>query len=175
MRRRSKRRQSRTLMVNNCPPTKEAEMKFIGSSLALIFFLVLQGTAQKSKIACPSMAPLPQYFSPRCGDLSRAECGADITLRRCRNPPSGYQTAVRGTDGFVCVVAPSWSADFDDPDFWDPGLRAPICYNALVARSQAPATLKGTRVVLTGGSNAQVLTAIKAAIHYGGSGGRWPA
>jgi len=44
-------------MVNNCPPTKEAEMKFIGSSLALIFFLVLQGTAQKSKIAYPSMAP----------------------------------------------------------------------------------------------------------------------
>ena len=36
-------------MVNNCPPTKEAEMKFIGSSLALIFFLVLQGTLKNQR------------------------------------------------------------------------------------------------------------------------------
>lgn len=74
---------------------------------------------------------------------------------------------MRGANGFVCMVARSWSADFDDPDFWDPGLRAPICYNALGARSQVPATLKRTQVVLTGGSNAQVQTAIKAAIQSG--------
>jgi hypothetical protein len=34
-------------------------MKFIRSSLALIFFLVFEGTAQKAKIAYPGMAPLP--------------------------------------------------------------------------------------------------------------------
>src|SRR6202021_1776712 len=80
MRRRSKRRESWTLMVNNCPPTKEAEMKFIGSSLALIFFLVLQGTAQKSKIAYPSMAPLPQYLMPRDAEISLARSAAPISL-----------------------------------------------------------------------------------------------
>ena len=47
-------------------------MKFIGSSLALIFFLALQGTAQKAKIAYPSMAPLPQYLIPRDAEISRA-------------------------------------------------------------------------------------------------------
>src|ERR1700722_5426559 len=76
-------------------------------------------------------------------------------------------TAVRGTDGFVCVVAPSWSADFDDPAFWDPGLRAPICYNALVARSQAPATLKWTRVVLAGGANAVMVDMQESGLNGG--------
>jgi hypothetical protein len=40
------------------------------------------------------------------------------------------------------MVARSWSADYADPDFWDPKLHAPICYNALAARSQVPATIK---------------------------------
>jgi hypothetical protein len=146
-------------------------MKFIGSSLALIFFLALQGTAQKAKIAYPSMAPLPQYLIPRDAEISLARSAAPKSISGDAKililTPSGYQTAVRGANGFVCMVARSWSADFDDPDFWDPGLRAPICYNALGARSQVPATLKRTQVVLTGGSNAQVQTAIKAAIQSG--------
>jgi len=104
---------------------------------------------------------------PRDAEISLARSAAPISLSEMQKSSKRLSTAVRGTDCFVCVVAPSWSADFDDPDFWDPGLRAPICYDALVARSQAPATLKGTRVVLTGGSNAQVLTAIKAAIQSG--------
>jgi hypothetical protein len=74
---------------------------------------------------------------------------ADISLARSAAPKSisddaeilvftesGFQTAVKGTNGFVCMVARSWSADYADPDFWDPKLHAPICYNALAARSQ---------------------------------------
>jgi hypothetical protein len=108
---------------------------------------------------------------PRDAEISLARSAAPKSLSGDAEililTPSGYQTAVRGTNGFVCMVARSWSADFDDPDFWDPGLRAPICYNALGVRSQVPATRKRTQVVLTGGSNAQVLTAIKAAIQSG--------
>ena len=55
-------------------------MKFIGSSLALIFFLVLQGTAQKSKIAYPRMVPLPQYLMPRDAEISLARSAAPISL-----------------------------------------------------------------------------------------------
>src|ERR1041384_5753117 len=80
---------------------------------------------------------------------------------------SGYQTAVRGTNGFVCLVARSWSAAFDDPGFWDPRLRAPICYNARAAKSQVAATIKRTQVALAGGSRAQVFDSIKAAIDRG--------
>ena len=94
---------------------------------------------------------------------------AEISLARSAAPKSisddaeililtknGYQTAVRGTNGFVCMVARSWSADYESPDFWDPKLRAPICYNSVAAKSQVAATIKRTEVALGGGSKAQI-------------------
>jgi hypothetical protein len=52
------------------------------SSAVLIFFLTWQGTAQSVTTAYPSMVPLPRYLdAPRCGDLSRTECGPKINLR----------------------------------------------------------------------------------------------
>jgi hypothetical protein len=51
-----------------------------------------------------------------------------------------------------------------DPDFWNPKVRVPICYNALAARSQVAVTIKRNQIVLAGGSKAQVFDAIKAAI-----------
>lgn len=65
---------------------------------------------------------------------------------------TGYQRAVKGTNGFVCMVARSWSAGFGDPNFWNPRVRAPICYNAVAAQSQVPETIKRTQVALAGGS-----------------------
>ncbi len=146
-------------------------MNFIGSGLVLVFFLGSQGAAQSAKTPYPSMAPVSQYLMPRDAEIFLARSAAPKSISGDAEililSKDGYQTAVKGTNGFVCMVARSWSADFDDPGFWDPRLRAPICYNALAARSQVPATIKRTQVVLSGGSQAQVLTAIKAAIQSG--------
>jgi hypothetical protein len=46
----------------------------------------------------------------------------------------GYETAVRGKNGFVCVVERSWMSAFDFPEFWNPQLRGPICFNPPTAR-----------------------------------------
>jgi len=46
----------------------------------------------------------------------------------------GYETAVKGKNGFVCMVWRSWAAGIDDPDFWNPKLRAPVCFNPPAAR-----------------------------------------
>jgi hypothetical protein len=146
-------------------------MKSWSMSLALIFFMSLQGAAQSSKAEAgyPSMAPLDEYLM--------ADRNAEISLVRSAAPESisgnaeililtrrGFETAVKGTNGFVCMVARSWSAYSEDPDFWNPKLRVPICYNALAARSQVPVTIKRTEIALAGGSKAQVFDAIKAAI-----------
>jgi hypothetical protein len=138
--------------------------------LFLASFLVSQGAAQSTKAPYPRMAPLEQYLM--------ADAKAEISLARSAAPESvardaeiltftrrGFETAAKGSNGFVCLVARSWSAGFDDPDFWNPRLRVPICYNALGAKSQVAATNKRTEVVLAGGSSAQVLEAIKAAIN----------
>jgi hypothetical protein len=146
-------------------------MKVMGSALILVFFLMSQETAQTVKTAYPSMAPLPQYLMPRDAEISLARSAAPKSISGDAEIliliKSGYQTAVRGTNGFVCMVARSWSAGFDDPDFWDPRLRAPICYNALAAKSQVPATIKRTQAAMAGGSQAQIQAAVGAAIKRG--------
>jgi hypothetical protein len=58
-------------------------------------------------------------------------------------------------NGFVCVVQRSWTAGIDDPDFWNPKLRAPICFNPAAARTYLPLTIKKTESILAGRSKAQ--------------------
>ena len=147
-------------------------MKFVRGTLVFVFFLAPQGSAQTIKTAYPSMAPLEQYLI--------ADRNAEIALARSAAPDSvsrdaevlvftrhGYEAAVKGTNGFVCMVARSWSAGFDDPEFWNPKVGAPNCYNELAARSQVPATIKRTQIVLAGGSRTQVFNGIKAAYASG--------
>jgi hypothetical protein len=75
----------------------------------------------------------------------------------------GYETAVKGKNGFVCMVWRTWTAGTDDPDFWNPKLRGPICLNPPAARSQVPQTIKKTEVILSSRSKAQMSEAIDAA------------
>jgi hypothetical protein len=114
------------------------------------------------------MAPLEQYLI--------ADRNAEIALARSAAPESishdaevlvlgrhGYETAVKGKNSFVCIVERSWTAGIDDPDFWNPKLRGPICFNPPAVRSYLPLTIKKTELVLAGQSKAQMFDSIKAA------------
>ena len=146
-------------------------MKLIGSALVLAFVLMSQGAAQTARTADPKMAPLSQYLIPRDAEIALARSAAPQSISGNAEililAKDGFQTAVKGSNGFVCMVARSWSADYSDPGFWDPKLRAPICYNSLAAKSQVPATIKRTQVAFAGGSRVQMLAAIKAVIESG--------
>src|ERR1017187_5711625 len=124
--------------------------------------------AQDAKSPYPTMAPLDQY---------RMERDAEITLARSAAPESisrdaevlvlgqkGYETAAKGRNGFVCVVARSWTAGKDEPDFWNPKLRAPICFNPPAVRSYLPQTIRKTEWILGGRSKAQMFEYLKAAL-----------
>jgi hypothetical protein len=76
----------------------------------------------------------------------------------------GYETTIRGKNRFVCMVQRSWAGGFDDPEFWNPTLRAPICFNPPAVRSYLPLILKKTDLVLAGRSKAQMIEMIGAAI-----------
>lgn len=121
------------------------------------------------KSAYPAMAPVEQYLI--------ANEDEEIALARSAAPPSisgesevlvlgahGYATAVRGTNGFVCFVERSWAASFADPDFWNPRLRAPNCFNPIAARTELPQYLKRTEWVLGGATRQQVIDRTTAAI-----------
>jgi hypothetical protein len=119
------------------------------------------------------MAPLDQYLM--------TDRNAEIALARSAAPASissdakvlvlgrhGYETAVKGKNGFACVVERSWMAPFDDPEFWNPRIRGPICLNPAAARSILPITLKRTELVLAGLSRPQLIDSIRAAVDKGG-------
>lgn len=69
----------------------------------------------------------------------------------------GYETAVQGKNGFVCIVDRGWTSDVDDPEFLNPTLREPICFNAAAARSRLPLTFKETKLALAGQNKTQML------------------
>jgi len=139
-------------------------------SLAMVVLLSARPTAQAqdAKTPYPSMAPLEQYLMP--------DRPAEIALSRSAAPESisrdaevmvlgrhGYETAVKGKNGFVCMVERSWTAGIDDPGFWDPKIRGAICLNPPAARTVLPITLKKTELVLAGRSKAQMSEGIKDA------------
>jgi hypothetical protein len=115
------------------------------------------------------MAPLAQYLM--------ADREAEIQLARSAAPSAisdhaevlvlgrrGYETAVQGSNGFVCVVERSWMSPFDGPEFWNFKLRGPICFNPAAARSVLPLTYKRTELVLAGSSKAQIMAGLKDAL-----------
>ena len=79
----------------------------------------------------------------------------------------GYETVVKGKNGFVCMVERSWSAGIDDPDFWNSQLRAPICFNPPAARFNLPLTTKRTELALAGRSKAQIFEELRSAFDKG--------
>jgi hypothetical protein len=61
-------------------------------------------------------------------------------------------------------VERSWAKGTDDPEFWNPKLRSPNCFNEAAARSISQIYLMKSRLVLAGQSRAQVAHAIAAAL-----------
>ena len=143
-------------------------------SFGLILGLIgmKQGQAQAPKTAYSNMAPLEQYF--------RADRNAEIALARSAAPEAisreakilvlgrhGYETAVEGKNGFVCVVERGWMSPSDAPEFWNPKIRGPICFNPPAARSVLPTTFKRTEMVLAGRTRAEIIEGNKAAFEKG--------
>jgi hypothetical protein len=143
--------------------------------VSLMFLLILIiGTpgrthAQDAKTPYPSMPPIEQYLMP--------DRNAEIALARSAAPPSisrdatvmvlgshGYETAVEGKNGFVCVVERGWMNPFDSPEFWSPKTRGALCLNPPAARTVLPITLMRTKLVLAGKSKAEVKEGMKAAV-----------
>jgi hypothetical protein len=132
---------------------------------------VWQAEAQEQKGPYPSMAPVAEYRMDRPAEIALALSAAPESISRDADVlvlgPHGYETAVKGKNGFVCLVERSWTAGIDDPEFWNPKLRAPICFNPAAARSYVPFTIKKTKLLLAGQSKAQMFENIKSGIDKG--------
>jgi hypothetical protein len=124
--------------------------------------------AHDSETPYPNMAPVDQYLMERDAEIALAKSAAPESISKDAEimviGNHGYETAVKGKNGFVCVVERSWTAGSEDPDFWNPKLRAPICFNPPAARSYLPLTIKKTELIVAGRSKAQMFAEIKSGI-----------
>ena len=140
-----------------------------GIALLLMLSTAWQAMAQNAKTTYPNMAPVDQYLTEdRSSEIALARSAAPESISRDAGVMvlgrHGYETAVQGKNGFVCMVERSWTAPIDDPDFWNSKLRSPICFNAAAARSYLPRIIKKTELILAGRSKAQMVEAIVAGI-----------
>lgn len=145
--------------------------------LALAFFVLVvlpgatcQAQAEKASAASyPSMAPLDQYLMPDVNsEIALARSGAPAAISDAAEVmvlgAKGYTTAVKGTNGFLCIVERSWGAATDEPEFWNPKVRAPICFNAIAARTFVPIFLMKTQLVLAGKSKQEIVETTASAL-----------
>jgi hypothetical protein len=130
----------------------------IGGAVSL---LLMTGAAHGAPAPYPSMAPRDQYLT--------ADRSEEIALARSAAPPSisddagvlvlgakGFETASEGKNGFVCLVERAWDKPFDDPEFWNPKMRGPVCMNAAAVRTVLPTLLERAQWALSGLSPAEM-------------------
>jgi hypothetical protein len=138
-----------------------------GFALLVVLGTAYQAMAQDAKTAYPSMAPIEQYLMDRTAEIALARSAAPESISRDAEVlvlgRHGFETAVKGKNGFVCIVERSWTSTAD-PDFWNPKVRTPICWNAPAARSVLLRNLKRTELILAGRTQALTDEIIAAAV-----------
>ena len=149
----------------------KGKIAMVRASVILVL-IVGMGTAYGAATSDPrvqytSMAPLHLYLDDRDTEIAMARSAAPEVISRDATvmvlEEHGYVTAVEGKNGFVCIVERAWMSPDDSPNFWNPKMRGPVCFNPPAARSILPATIERTKMALAGKSKAQIIAANKQA------------
>jgi hypothetical protein len=115
-----------------------------------------------------AMAPLDSYLMERSAEIAMAKSAAPAAISDKASilvlTRHGYDTAIKGSNGFVCAVERSWMAQYDFPQFWNPHMRGPLCYNPAAVRAILPYTIRRTELVIAGRSKSEITAAIGQAI-----------
>ncbi len=140
----------------------------VGFALLSVLGTAHTATAQGAATAYTKMAPVEQYLmADPAGEIALARSAAPESVSRDAEVRvlgrHGFETAVQGKNGFVCIVGRGWSAA-PDAEFWNPKVRVPMCLNAAAARSYLLRVTKITDLALTGRTLAQVNEAVAAAV-----------
>ena len=139
-----------------------------GCALLTVLATAVPAMPQDTTAPYPIMAPFEQYLMDRKAEIALARSAAPESISRDAEilvlGRQGYETAVPGQSGWVCMVERGWLGMFDHPEFWSPKVRAADCLNPPAARSLLPYVHKRTELLLAGRSKVEVIAAIQAAI-----------
>jgi hypothetical protein len=89
--------------------------------------------AQGATASYPHLAPVEQYLMDRNAEIALARSAAPSAISGNATVlvlgRKGYETAVQGENGFVCLVERAWVGAFDWPERWNPKIRGAACLN----------------------------------------------
>jgi hypothetical protein len=159
--------------------TGTANRSFLALVLALAFASPGQMWAQDPHHETAQLAQGLSATVSSIGPYLIPDRQAEIALARTAAPEDvsrdatvlvlgghGYETAVNGTNGFVCLVERSWMGPLEGIIF-SPKNRAPLCLNPQAARFILPIDYKRTELALAGRTKEQIIEWTKAAYAKG--------
>lgn len=120
--------------------------------------------------------PLSDYLMPRDAEIALARSAAPATVTEHATikllTKTGYEVAIKGDNGFVCLVLRGWSAPtFTPAQFralvYDAKVRGPICYNPVAARTVLPYQELKAQLAIAGKNPDEIAAAVKAAYANG--------
>jgi hypothetical protein len=127
-----------------------------------------QANSRNAASPYPTMAPIAQYRMDRAAEIALARTAAPASISRDATimilGRKNFETAVQGTNGFVCAVGRAFGGPLNNPEFWNPKNRSPICYNPPAARSLMPYAMKQVGMALAGATKAQITDAVRTAV-----------
>lgn len=139
----------------------------------LVLTLVVSDGATSHAQAADSMyaaaAPLDRYLIPdRDSEIALARSAAPASISDGAEVlvlgRNGYTTAVKGGNGFVCLVERGFAAGTDFAEFWNPKIMGPACVNPAAARTYLPPILMKAKLVFEGKSKPEIAQAIRLAM-----------
>jgi hypothetical protein len=149
------RKETKRSMMRFAKIEKIAARVAVGA-LALVSLLSMTAStrAQEAERPYPKMLPLSQYLMDRNAAIALARSAAPEGISKDASvlvlTPKGWETAVTGTNGFVCMAGPSWVGSIDFYDVWSPKQKGAICLNPAAVRSILPIYRKLTQMTLAG-------------------------
>src|SRR5438445_4092909 len=108
-------------------------------------------------LASLAAQPIGAEQAPDFAPYPMADGAAEVALARTAAPRhvsdsatvlvltrNGFVEAARGTNGFTCLVLRSFAGNIGDPDFWNPRVRAPHCFNPPAVRDRKSTRLNSS-------------------------------
>jgi hypothetical protein len=124
--------------------------------------------AQQKPDPYPARLPMEKYHIDQQTEIAMARSAAPPSISADAEVmvlgENGYEVAVKGKNGFVCFIERSWTASFDDPEFWNPKVKAPNCFNPPAARRVLPHYIERTKWIVAGLDRAQLIEKARTAM-----------
>jgi hypothetical protein len=148
-----------------------SRMKLASALLAAPLLLAGADAPAQPATSLSRMAPVDAYLMDRAEEIALAKSAAPdaisgkatvLVLTR-----AGYETAVTGSNGFVCLVERGFSGAPDWDERWNPQIRAAGCLNPQAVRSILPIDVLRTNMTITGHGDAEILASIRSALRDG--------